>query len=226
VRTRSAIVATGATYRRLDVPGVETLTGRGVYYGAAMGEAVYYRDRDVIVVGGANSAGQAALHLAQFARSVSLIVRGDRLETSMSAYLVEQIAATPNVQVIPGTQVRRVEGQGRLESLVLATASIGERRIPADALFVMIGQRPATAWAAGGLALDREGFVLTGRDLLEQSGAERAWWCLPRDPLPLETSTPGLFAGACWDARSRPIAHTWARSARSPPAHLTAAKTA
>jgi thioredoxin reductase (NADPH) len=165
LRTRSAIVATGAAYRRLDVPGVEALTGRGVYYGAAMAEAASYRDRDVFVVGGANSAGQAALHLAQFARSVSLVVRGDRLGTSMSAYLVDQIVATPNIQVELSTQIMRVEGDARLETVLLTSTTVGEHRVRADALFVMIGQQPATAWAAGGLALDSEGFVLTGRNL-------------------------------------------------------------
>jgi thioredoxin reductase (NADPH) len=195
LRTRSAIVATGAAYRRLDAPGVEALTGRGVYYGAAMTEAIAYRDRDVFVVGGANSAGQAALHLAHYARAVTLLVRGAALEASMSAYLVDQIAATANIRVELRTQVARVEGDGRLEALVLrAGEARQERQVAADALFLMIGQRPATEWAAGGLARDHHGFLLTGRDLLDHQTGVQQRWCLPRDPLPLETSTPGLFA--------------------------------
>jgi thioredoxin reductase (NADPH) len=192
LRARAAIVATGVTYRRLEAPGLNELAGRGVYYGAAHGDAAQFRDRDIFIVGGANSAGQAAVHLAQFARRVTILIRADSIESTMSAYLVQRLQTTPNVQVAPRTRVRRAEGTDRLEALVLASGE-EERRINADGLFVFIGQTPETQWAAASLARDIEGFLLTGRDLVDAPDGRR-WWRLPRDPLPLETSAPGVFA--------------------------------
>jgi thioredoxin reductase (NADPH) len=191
LRARTAVAAAGVAYRRLDAPGVEELLGRGVYYGSAPAEALRYRDRVVAVVGAANSAGQAALHLAAYARRVVLIVRGDSLETSMSSYLVERINRQENIEVKLNSRVSRAEGDERLEALVLASRE-GEARVATDALFVLIGGVPLTAGLAGWLRRDEHGFLMAGRDLLTDN-EDRRWWPLERDPFPLESSQPGVF---------------------------------
>jgi thioredoxin reductase len=189
---RTVIIATGAAYRRLGIPALEDLQGRGVFYGTATSEAPAMRGRAVFVAGGGNSAGQAALHLAKWAEKVTVLVRAPSLAASMSDYLIRQLAATPNVQVCYRVQVAggTGDGTGHLESLVLADTASGARRtVPADALFVLIGAQPRTDWLGEAVSRDRWGFILTGPDL---PAGHR--WPSGRPPLPLETSLPGVFA--------------------------------
>ncbi len=183
------MVAPGVAYRRLDAPGVEELIGRGVHYGSAPAEALRYRGRDIAVVGAANSSGQAALHLAEHARKVTVLVRGSSLEKSMSRYLVDRIEAGDSIDVLLNSRVVRAEGADHLEALVVAdTATETEARLEVDALFVLIGGVPLTAGVAGWLRRDSDGFLMTGRDILEMD--ERSWWPLERDAYPLESSQP------------------------------------
>jgi thioredoxin reductase len=190
---RTVIIATGATYRRLGISGLEGLQGRGVFYGAAVSEAPAMRGRKVFVAGGGNSAGQAALHLAKWAKQVTILVRAKSLAGSMSDYLIREIDAAPNVNVCYHVQVADGTGTGHLESLVLADTASGTRRnVPADALFVLIGAQPRTQWLGEAVARDPQGFILTGPDLPAGSGGRR--WHPARRPLPLETSLPGVFA--------------------------------
>ena len=189
---RSVVIATGAAYRRLGIPALEALQGRGVFYGAAVSEAPAMRGRTVFVAGGGNSAGQAALHLAKWASRVRILVRAQSLADSMSDYLIRQIAAAPNIDACYGVQVADGSGTGRLESLVLQDIASGARRsVPADALFVLIGSQPQTQWLGEAVVRDQQGFILTGPDLLAGTGHR---WPHGRSPLPLETSLPGVFA--------------------------------
>jgi thioredoxin reductase (NADPH) len=190
---RTVIVATGATYRRLGIPRLEDLQGRGVFYGAAVSEAPAMRGRSVFVAGGGNSAGQTALHLAKWAEKVTILVRAGSLADSMSDYLIREVGAAPNVNVCYHVQVADGTGTGRLESLVLADTTSGARRtVPADALFVLIGSQPRTQWLGEAIARDQRGFILTGPDLPAGTGGRR--WHPARRPLSLETSLPGVFA--------------------------------
>ena len=192
-RTRSAVVATGVYYRRLEAEGVERLLGAGVFYGSSPSEAPLYRDSEVIVVGGANSAGQAALHLAEFARQVTMVVRSDSLAKAMSHYLVERIDAHPRIAVRTRSRVIAARGEDRLETVVVADdAREDEQELPADALFILIGGQPLTAGVEGWLRRDERGFLMTGPDLLEE-GRPGRWWPLERDPFFLESSEPGVF---------------------------------
>ena len=189
---RTVIIATGVSYRRLGIPALEDLQGRGVFYGAAASEAPAMRGQTVFVAGGGNSAGQAALHLAKWARRVTVLVRAGSLADSMSDYLIREIGSAPNVDVCYRVQVANGTGTGtgHLESLVLEDTISGARRsVPADALFVLIGAQPRTQWLAGSVAHDRQGFIRTGPDL--PAGTR---WPPGRPPLPLETSLPGVFA--------------------------------
>ena len=191
---RSVIIATGVTYRRLSIPALEELQGRGVFYGTAASEAPAMRGRKVFVAGGGNSAGQAALHLAKWARQVTILVRGPSLTASMSDYLIRQIGAVPNIEVRYRVQVAGGTGTstGHLQSLVLHDTASGRRRtVPADALFVLIGAQPRTQWLGRAAARDRWGFILTGPDLPTSVHARGP---ASRPPLPLETSLPGVFA--------------------------------
>ena len=191
---RTVIIATGATYRRLGIPHLEALQGRGVFYGAAASEAPAMRGRNVFVAGGGNSAGQAALHLAKWAHQATILVRGQSLADTMSDYLIRQIRATPNIDVCYHVQVADGTGTGTggLESLVLADTASGTRRtVPADALFVLIGSQPRTRWLGESIARDQWGFILTGPDLPIDTDARQP---LGHPPLPLETSLPGVFA--------------------------------
>jgi thioredoxin reductase (NADPH) len=190
VSGRAVVLASGAAYRRLDVPELEELTGAGVYYGGPISEGHAMTGLDVYVVGGANSAGQAALYLARYARRVTVVVRAPSLGEGMSHYLVREIEATPNVQVRTETSVVGGGGDGRLEHLVLLDGGGERATVPADGLFVMIGARPHTDWLPDEIARDDRGFVLTGADLAAADGR----WPLERGPLPLETSMPGVFA--------------------------------
>jgi thioredoxin reductase (NADPH) len=189
VRARSVILATGVTYRRLGIPELDRFVGAGVFYGAAGTMARALTGEDVYVVGGANSAGQAALHLAKFAARVTLLVRGPSPAAGMSDYLVRQIAAARNVVVRPGTHVVGGHGRARLESLSVCDSRTGDvQDESAAALFVLIGAEPRTDWLAPVLSLDPQGFVLTGRDVPQTD------WPLAREPYPFETSRPGIFA--------------------------------
>jgi len=187
--SRTVIIATGAAYRRLGIPRLDDLQGRGVFYGTAASEARAMRGRKVFVAGGGNSAGQAALHLARWARQVTILVRAPSLVASMSDYLIRQIGAAPNIDVRYRVQVADGAGTGHLQSLVLQDTASGERRtVAADALFVLIGAQPRTEWLGEAVARDRWGFIRTGPDL---PGTR---WLAARPPLPLETSLPGVFA--------------------------------
>jgi thioredoxin reductase (NADPH) len=190
VGARAVILATGADYRRLGVPALEALNGAGVFYGGPASEAHATAGRDAYIVGGANSAGQAALHLAAYARRVTLVVRGQSLNAAMSHYLVHELEGTANVDVRVGTDVVGGGGDGRLQYLELRADATGEpETVAADALFVLIGARPRTGWLPEQIARDGQGFLLTGADL-----AEDQTWSLERPPSLLETSMPGVFA--------------------------------
>jgi len=195
VEARIALVAAGMIWRRLEVEGVEALLGRGVYYGAGRSEAKQCGGLPVVVVGAGNSAGQAVMHLANAGAQVSMLVRGDRLGTSMSAYLVDRIGAHPLIDVRLHTEVEGVEEEGgELARVRIRDAGGRAAALPARALFLCLGGTPRTAWAADiGVRVDPAGFILTGPDLLE-AGQRPEDWPLARDPLALETSVPGLFA--------------------------------
>jgi thioredoxin reductase (NADPH) len=208
VEARAVVIASGVTWRRLDVPALEALVGRGVFYGAAGSEARALAGQDVFVIGAGNSAGQAALHLARYARTVTMVVRGPGLGVTMSDYLVSVIAETGNIRVLVRTEVVDGAGVGGLSSVTLLDRASGERReVPAAALFVLIGAEPRTDWLAGSVARDDRGFVLTGRDLLRGQGSSMLalpdGWPLRRPPLLLETSIPGVFAAG--DVRHRSV---------------------
>jgi thioredoxin reductase (NADPH) len=194
------VAAPGMVWRRLALDGLEDLLGRGVYYGAGRSEAVQCGGDEVAVVGAGNSAGQAVMHLANAGARVSMLVRGDSLGRSLSAYLVDRIAAHPLIDVRLRTEVETVEPDGDGLSAVTVRNGAGTtERLPAHALFLCLGGQPRTGWAADiGVATDRAGFVLTGPDLLD-AGRRPAGWLLARDPLALETSAPGLFVAG--DAR-------------------------
>jgi thioredoxin reductase (NADPH) len=184
----AVILAMGASYQRLGIEGLEALTGAGVFYGGSATEAASLAGKDVYVVGGGNSAGQAALHLARYARRVTMLVRGSSLAAAMSHYLVETIESTSNVEVRTGTVVAGGGGEGRLERLLLREVETdSEEEVPADALFVLIGARPFTEWLPSELARDTHGFVLTGDEV-------DGTWPLERRPFALETSMPRVLA--------------------------------
>jgi thioredoxin reductase (NADPH) len=190
------LVASGVSYRQLDVPGFAELTGAGVYYGAAMTEARSCADQHVVIIGGANSAGQAAVYFSSYARQVTMLVRGPSLERSMSHYLIEQIGEQPKIAVRTGSQAVAAEGNGHLRALRVRDEH-GESELETDACFVFIGASPHTEWLAGVVARDERGFILAGPD------AHAAGWPLSRDPFPLETTVPGVFVAG--DVRARSI---------------------
>jgi thioredoxin reductase (NADPH) len=192
--SRTVVVATGVSYRRLPVPGLDELLGAGVFYGAAVTEAKAMRGQRVAVVGGANSAGQAAVHLARHAERVTLLVRGRSLAEGMSSYLVEELRRAGNITVRLRTEVTEVHGAGRLEAITVRDGTTGATEtLPAAALFILIGAEPHTDWLAAALPRDERGFLLTGRDLA-RDGKLPADWPLDRPPLLLETGLPGAFA--------------------------------
>jgi thioredoxin reductase (NADPH) len=191
---RSVLIATGVSYRRLDAPGLDALLGAGVFYGATTSESNAFAGEHVFIVGGANSAGQAAANLARYAQQVTIAVRGESLAARMSQYLIDEIGATPNINVRTSTQIAAAEGTGRLQALTLKDAKTGStQNVPASALVVLIGAVPHTDWLPSDISRDEHGFVRTGSDV-SQGTHPAPSWTLPRPPLPLETSLPGVFA--------------------------------
>ncbi len=194
IKTRSMIITTGVNYRMLEAQGLHDFTGAGVYYGAATTEANACKDQDVYIVGGGNSAGQAAMYLSNFAGGVYILIRKPDLSSSMSQYLIDQISRTPNIHVLGNTEVAEARGEGRLEQLVIKNRESGDSRtVDAGALFVFIGNRPFTDWLASKLIKNEKGFIITGRDLKDHPGFAKLWK-LPRAPYLLETSIPGILA--------------------------------
>ena len=204
---KALIIASGVTVNILDVPGVERLTGAGIYYGASLTEAASYRDQHVFVVGGANSAGQAAMFFSQFAKQVTMLVRGNSLTKSMSQYLIDQIEGTENIEVKTDNIVLEAFGDEKLEALKIQDKETGEeKKVPAAAMFVFIGARPHSTMVDGLVERNSVGFIKTGSSLM-QDGKRPKGWKLKRDPLPLETSVPGIFvAGDVRDYAVRRIA--------------------
>ena len=200
---RALLIASGMTIRTLEVPGAESLVGAGIWYGAAVAEAVSYTGEDVFIIGGANSAGQAAMMLSRYAGAVTLVVRGESLEAKMSQYLIDQIADTPNIQVRLGAEVASVAGDTHLEKVTLRDRGTGsEHTYDASGLFIFIGAMPHSALVDGIVLRDSRGFVLTGPDL-KSDGLWPKSWPLQRDPFLLETSVPGIFAAG--DVRANVI---------------------
>ena len=190
---RALLIATGIAFRKVDVPGVEELTGAGVYYYAPMTEALSYKNEDVYIVGGANSAGQAAMYFSKYARSVTMLVRGDSLSSNMSQYLEDQIAATKNIAVRLNTSVLEVKGTGRCETITLMNNKTCAREtVPASALLFYVGAIPYTDWLAGVVERDAQGYIYSGTHLMREGKRPRAW-TPDRDPFMLETSVPGIF---------------------------------
>jgi thioredoxin reductase (NADPH) len=189
ITSHVCLIATGVSYLKLDIPGCEQLTGAGVYYGAALAEAISCADEEVYIVGGANSAGQAAMHFSRYAGKVHMLVRGDSLMKSMSKYLIDQIAATPNIIVETCTEIAAMRGNGHLENLTLKTPK-GEETRPGSSVFIFIGAAPKTDWLPKEIAVDNRGFILAGPDLKLKAPAA---WKLDREPYLLETSVPGVF---------------------------------
>jgi thioredoxin reductase (NADPH) len=203
IGAHAVVLATGVSYRSLGVPGADGLTGRGVYYGSAMTEAAACKDQKVVIVGGANSAGQAAVFFARYADSVHLLCRGPSLEASMSHYLIEQLAAIENVHVHTCTTVAETHGDGHLEAVTLADARTGEHStVPTGHLFVFIGGEPRTSWLDGVVVRDERGFIPTGPGLLDD-GRRPHGWALDRDPYFLESSLPGVFVAG--DVRAESV---------------------
>ncbi len=194
VGCRALVISSGVQYRRLDVPGLDALTGAGVFYGAATTETAVCQGQDVMIVGGGNSAGQGAIFLANYARSVTIIVRGAGLAATMSKYLIDRIEGTSNITVLPFTRVVSVTGADHLETVTLGNVRSGEDETrDVAALFIFIGAEPRTDWLGDSALRDDHGFILTGRDL-QVDGHWPAVWTLERDPFLLETCIPGVFA--------------------------------
>ena len=192
--TRTLLAATGMIYREHPAPGVAEHRGAGVYYGAATTEAPAFTGRRVLVVGAGNSAGQGAMYLARYAKEVEIVLRRTTLRDTMSQYLIDQIEKTPNIQLRPRTEIDSVDGDGHVERVALTSLDDGSRQVEeADAVFVFIGARPRTDWLPPEVLRDVKGFVLTGRDLMAADAYQRVWK-QSREPMPLETSVPGVFA--------------------------------
>lgn len=199
----SLILATGVSYSKLQVPGIDNLVGAGVYYGAAITEAVSCSNQEVYIIGGANSAGQAAMYLSQYAKNVTMLVRGESLEAKLSQYLVDQIEATNNIKVRLSTKVIEVAGENQLKSITLENSQTGKvETVSTQALFVFIGAKPNTNWLKDFILLDQEGFILTGSDLMHNQIRPKSW-NVERSPFLFETSMPGVFA--IGDVRSQSV---------------------
>jgi thioredoxin reductase (NADPH) len=201
VGCRALLIATGIAFKKLDVPGLEKLNGAGVYYYAPMSEAFSYRDGDIYIVGGANSAGQAAMYFSKFARQVTMLVRGTALSDTMSQYLENQIAATKNIAVRFHSNVVAVEGTGRCEKITIQDSKTNsEETVPASALLIYAGAIPRTDWLAGIVERDAQGYLISGQHLM-RDGRRPTGWTADRDPFYLETSVPGIFVAG--DVRHR-----------------------
>lgn len=192
INTRTIVLATGVEYRRLDKKGVEDFSGAGIYYGAAVTEAASCKDKEVYVLGGGNSAGQAAMYLSKFAKDVYIIIRKDSLVSSMSAYLIDQINGTSNIHLLPNTEIKEAVGSSRLEQLILQCTNTEETK-EADALYIFIGSKPCTSWIELDIIKNDKGYIETGRDLLSYDSFRKIWK-LDREPYLLETSCHGVFA--------------------------------
>jgi thioredoxin reductase (NADPH) len=202
VISQALLVSTGVSYRLLDVPGADRLAGAGLFYGAALTEAIAVRDQDVLVVGGGNSAGQAAVYLARYARSVTILVRGKSLADTMSRYLVERLDEMQNVSVRTRVEVSELHGEQRLDAVSIHDSESGSTdAVVAGAVFVFIGAVPRTEWLEGALQLDGQGFILTGSDLQRARGTRPPGWTVSREPFWIETGVPGIFAAG--DVRHR-----------------------
>ncbi len=194
IAAHTVVLATGVSYRMLDAPGLAELTGRGVFYGSAATEAPSCAGQEIYIVGGANSAGQAAVHFSRYARRVHILIRAGDLRRSMSQYLIDQIQEIDNIEVHPHSQVVSAEGDDHLERLSLCDPRSGQvRTVDTSWLFIFIGAEPRTEWLDKAIVRDQRGFVLTGPDLLAD-GQRPPGWSLPRDPYHLESSMPGVFA--------------------------------
>ncbi len=200
VNTRVVVITTGVDYRRLETPGLEKFSGAGIYYGAATTEASSCKDRDVFVVGGGNSAGQAAMYLAKFAKKVHILIRREDLSSTMSSYLIDQINGTENIQVMPRSEIVEATGSDRLEQLTIENIDTHQKEnYEASALYIFIGAKPFTDWLSADILKDDKEFLVTGRDLVNNEAFLKLWK-LERDPYLLETSCPGIFAAG--DVRS------------------------
>lgn len=200
INTKAVIVTTGVDYRKLEAPGLESFTGAGVYYGAANTEAAACREQDVYVVGGGNSAGQAAMYLSQFARKVCILVRSADLKATMSQYLIDQIDSTENIDVWGHSEITDAMGNGKLQQLCIYNGQTkSTQQVDAAALFIFIGAKPFTEWLGDSILADSKGFLMTGRDLLTDETFKKSWK-LEREPFMLETCVPGIFAAG--DVRS------------------------
>jgi len=197
LRGHVVLLATGVQWRRLNVPGIDRLVGAGVYYGGTLAEAFFCRNEDIYIVGGANSAGQSAVHFSRYARTVTMLVRGESLDEKMSQYLVDRIKSTSNIRVRLRTTVVEVHGENRLEAITVFDAAKNKQEtLPTTALFIFIGALPHTDWLKEIVERDDHGFILTGSDLLQEKGNGHLHgsWKLKRDPFWLECSQPGIFA--------------------------------
>jgi thioredoxin reductase (NADPH) len=196
ISSHVVIIACGVSYRNLDgVEGIEKLTGAGVYYGASMVDALSVKGEDIFMVGGANSAGQAAIHFAKYAKTVTLLVRGDSLNKSMSRYLIHQINETPNVRILLNSKVTEVHGENRLEFITITNTQTRQlQTVPTSGLYIFIGAVPHTDAAIGLIERDANGFILTGQDLMQNGHMRPRGWTLDRPPFLLETNVPGIFA--------------------------------
>jgi thioredoxin reductase (NADPH) len=193
ISCHALLLAMGVQWRTLDIPGVDRFQGAGVYYGGGTSEALSCKGETVYIIGGANSAGQAAMHFSKFAGKVIMLVRGESLASTMSHYLIEQIEKTPNIDVWPQTVVTEVHGDARLDAITICRGSVGKpEKLPASSLFIFIGAQPRTEWLGNLIQRDERGFVLSGPDLL-RDGKRPDTWTLDRDPGLLETSVPGIF---------------------------------
>jgi thioredoxin reductase (NADPH) len=194
ISCKALVIATGVELRELDAPGVKELTGAGIYYGAALTEAINYSGKEVYVVGGANSAGQGAMYFSRFANQVTMLVRGSSLEIGMSQYLVDQIHAQANIKVKVNTEVKAVRGETKLEQIVYFNMETNrEENCPVDAMFIFIGAQAHTELVDGVVERNLQGFIITGQDLVNDRKYPKGWK-LKRAPYFLETSVPGIFA--------------------------------
>src|SRR5689334_7409787 len=194
VVTRALLIASGIAFRKLEVPGLDRLQGAGVHYYAPMSEAFSHRDGDIYIVGGANSAGQAAMYFSSFARQVTMVVRGEALSATMSQYLEDQIQATKNIAVRVNSNVVEVRGSENCEELVIENRKSGERQtVPANALLIYAGAVPRTEWLSGVVERDAQGYVISGQHFLQRESRRPQGWNVDRDPYYLEASVPGIF---------------------------------